>query len=173
MSAKRPTPAFKLAFHFEVKSKSPELVWVNCPTQRLSEDDDTEYSIPNVNPFLGSGRVDPERLLCFQNRARKIEQLDHTIVPYIRDNALNDGSKPRQAVIACAGKTPYTWMGPVLVLSQLGDQSEPYSAYQDVTMADFRHVVDYFVWYGSDDAYAQRAQRRKEMEAMGFKTVTL
>ena len=55
MPATRPTPDSKLAILFEVDSQSPKLIWVNCPKQRLpdeDDDDDDDFEVPEVLPFL-------------------------------------------------------------------------------------------------------------------------
>lgn len=167
MPATRPTPDSKLAILFEVDSQSPKLIWVNCPKQRLpdeDDDDDDDFEVPEVLPFLGPGRTTVERMICWNNHIRQIERFGHTIVAHIRDNGLNDGSRMNQAVIACAGKaTEHPWVGPIVVLSQVGDPDEPYSVYQDVTLEDLRHITDFFVWYGSNAARVAQEQYMRDM----------
>ena len=166
----RPSPSSRLAILFPVDSKSPKLVWVNCPMIHLP-DDEEEFEAPEVKPFLGPGYPPPtpERMICWNNQVRGVEQLDHTIIAHIRDNGRNDGSKLNQAVIACAGNTPAPWMGPVIVLSQVGEPTDPYSVFQDVTLEDLRHIVDYFTWYGS----ARRGLSGLTPQELGFQTMTL
>jgi len=138
----RPSPSSRLGILFPVQSKSPELVWVNCPTKQLP-DDENEFEVVEALPFLGP-QATQRQVICGNNYARRVEQLDHTIIAYIRDNGRNDGSKLNQAVIASAGNTPTPWMGPVVVLSQIGEPTTPYSIFQDVTLEDLRYVADYF-----------------------------
>jgi hypothetical protein len=133
--------------------------------------DENEFELPEVLPFLGPGRPTPERMICWKNDIREVEQLDHTIIAHIRDNGRNDGSKSNQSVAACAGQTPRPWMGPVVVLNQVGEPGEPYSVYQDVTLEDLRHIIDYFVWYGSDPT--AKALGEQYMKALGFQTISL
>ncbi|KAN0080597.1 hypothetical protein V8E54_003801 [Elaphomyces granulatus] len=148
MASTRPTASSRLAILFPVESTSPQLIWVNCPMTQLP-DDENEFELPEVLPFLGPGQPTPGCMICWKNDIRGVERLDHTVMAYIRDNGHNDGSTNNQSVAACAGQTPRLWMGPVVVLNQVGEADEPYSVYQDVTLEDLRHIIDYFVWYGS------------------------
>ena len=48
------------------------------------------------------------------------------------------------------GKMTHNWCGPILVvvMRQPGTDLNPYDLYEDITAADLRVVVDYFLPYG-------------------------
>lgn len=77
--------------------------------------------------------------------------LDHTVEVICRDAFLVDGSKTKTSILAATGGLmTHDWRGQILVLSKLTTTWDP-RYYQDVTAADLRVAVDYFVTYGVDD----------------------
>jgi len=46
------------------------------------------------------------------------------------------------------GKGSVQFKGPLVVLDQIGDASEPHAFFADVTLEDLRIVVDWFKTYG-------------------------
>lgn len=68
-----------------------------------------------------------------------------------RDTFLIDGSKSNIAMYASAsggsvGSIPHDWRGSMVVMRKRGLGIDPL-CYMDITLADFRHIMDYFVGY--------------------------
>ncbi|KAH8708452.1 hypothetical protein GQ44DRAFT_715367, partial [Phaeosphaeriaceae sp. PMI808] len=76
--------------------------------------------------------------------------MDNTVTLCHRDAFLIDGSEPNSSVAAItrtkAGQY-HDWRGPIVVYSNIGSGLDP-RACKDMDMNDFRHVADYFRWYG-------------------------
>ena len=47
------------------------------------------------------------------------------------------------------GSIPHDWRGSMVVIRKRGLGIDPLY-YMDITLADFRHIMDYFVWYGKE-----------------------
>ena len=107
---------------------------VDCPCKLIVEVDCPETS----------------RRLILRN-PRLDRALSDVIELTSRDAFLIDGSKPNQAVYAsasagCIGSVPGDWRGPIVVLRGQGLSIGP-NTYTDVTLDDFRHLMDYFIRY--------------------------
>lgn len=74
--------------------------------------------------------------------------LSHTVQVACRDAFLIDGSTPNVCVRETTrGKMAHDWRGPIVVMRQPGTAVDPL-VYEDMTAADLRVAVDYFVAYG-------------------------
>jgi hypothetical protein len=110
--------------------------------------------MPDTGWILSSEKVLPEykgnmteRKPIKRNALRGFD-LDHTVEVVCRETFLIDGSKPNSCVMEITkGKMTHDWRGPIVVLRQPGTAMDP-RFYEDVTAADLRIVVDYFVSYG-------------------------
>lgn len=67
-----------------------------------------------------------------------------------RETFLIDGSLPNKSIaraaMASGMSTGYTWMGPVVALRKTTDET----TVQDITIGDFRHVIDYLLDYARE-----------------------
>ena len=151
----RPSPSHKLAILFPVDSKKPKIIWVNCEHQT-----DDEYGIQaeweraDIHSILETKNVGPhyrtpipEYKPITRNVLRGIN-LNHTVAVFCRDTFLIDGSTPNICVRQTTrGKMTHNWCGPIVAMRQPGISFDP-RFYEDITAADLRVVVDYFLSYG-------------------------
>lgn len=149
----RPSPSHKLAFLFPVDSKEPKLIWINCEHQ-IDEDDGIAWEKADVCSILETENVDSkygtsaEYKPITRNPLRGIN-LNHTLKVICRDAFLIDGSTPNICVRQTTrGKMKHNWCGPIVAMRQPGTNVDP-RFYEDITAADLRVVVDYFLLYGS------------------------
>lgn len=176
-----PGPLFRRAILFPVHEKKPKFVWVEVirKVERFgdeSEDDASgdEFELPKMGDLLGArdprpswpqaGRnIVPEGVaplegeLHFQVNVLQNRALDHTIEVVFRDGFLIDGSFPNESVARVTkGAHAHAWAGPIVVFRKKGIDGDT-AFYDDMSLADFRHAVDYFVTY-YNDAYANESQ---------------
>ena len=117
--------------------KQPRLVWV-----RLQKD--SNLLLPFFDHFLGEHRGVLWTIPFNQNKRRDLS-LDHDLTLYYNDSAGVHGLPVNKSVQAAAGisaPVPHEWCGPLVFL-----RGNPGYGFGDVTLADFRHVLDYFVTY--------------------------
>lgn len=92
----------------------------------------------------------PVQYMPFQINPVKRFELDHTLNLVCREEHGIDGSKLNRCILEVTkDKTLHTWRGPVVALRQVGVGYQPYSVYEDITLADLHHAVDYFLAYGA------------------------
>jgi hypothetical protein len=153
----RPSPSHKLAFLLPTTSKTPELIWVKCELRTEDEEYGSyQREMPDTGGILSSEKVLPgyeghptERIPIKRNVLRGFN-LDHTVKVAGRETSLIDGSKPNSCIMEITkGKTTHDWRGPIVVLRQPGTEIDP-RFYEDVTAADLRIAVDYFLSYGRE-----------------------
>lgn len=127
--------------------------------------------------LLGNGNLSaPDRRLIQHNVLRD-RDLDHTLEILYRDTVLVDGSRPNKSVIEVTkGKPPHEWKGPIVALRKEGGAINPRRLineqrfYNDITLEDFRHVVDYFQNYGDEKVNNELWEDTlKEMDKSGKK----
>ena len=73
-----------------------------------------------------------------------------------RETFLVDGSATNKSVLESVGTSgipPHSWRGPILAL-----RSTPHEIYEDITLADFRHFVDYLMSYGTTETRESASQ---------------
>ena len=112
--------------------------------------------MPDTGGILSSEKVlpefergIPERKPIKRNVLRGFD-LYYTVQVICRDTFLIDGSKPNSCVMEITkGKMTHDWRGPILVMRQPGTEIDP-DFYEDVTAAELRIVVDYFLSYGKN-----------------------
>lgn len=122
------------------------MIWINCET--------TDSSIPkDAATFLGDDLTSVSR-----QRIQKSPRLDrrtllNTIeIIYREDHMLDATKRPNKSIDRVLGNNifrPQEWRGPVIVLRQRGLDLEP-KIYEDVTLVEYRHVIDHFATYGYD-----------------------
>ncbi|KAJ4150218.1 hypothetical protein LMH87_010977 [Akanthomyces muscarius] len=69
---------------------------------------------------------------------------------------LSDGSTPNKSVlhsVSTSGIPPYPWCGPIVALRTM-----PCGSYEDITLADFRHVIDYLMRFGTTETRESSSQ---------------
>ena len=138
--------SFKLAILFPHDEVSPKLIWVDC--ERIDDEDGSTYEYPRISNILGSDDPYPGHKRITWSVLRNFG-LGHTIEVICRDAFLGDGSKTNQSIVhVTRGAMVHDWRGPIVVLHQPGTYLD-LPCYEDVTIADFRHAVDYFSSHGS------------------------
>ncbi|KAK9442305.1 hypothetical protein VB005_03364 [Metarhizium brunneum] len=127
------------AFFFPV-NENPKVIWLE--NKWLSGDYADIKSLPGANGLLDFKPI--------QYSSRLGRKLDDKIYICAREEFLEDGSIPNQGVAAITSTKPgrhYDWRGPFIVTGKrLGKERRKC---RDVDMNDFRHVVDFFLSYGS------------------------
>jgi len=129
----------KLAILLPADSPTLKLVWVSY----RGEKHDTLYLL---------GEAQEEQVTIPKITIRGYE-LDHNVQLFVRNNYLNDGSKPNRASLALTNwKLPYDWRGLILIMSCLRtkDRFDWIEKFQNVTLGDLRMAVDYLSHYGLD-----------------------
>ncbi|KAI2601837.1 hypothetical protein GGR54DRAFT_580565 [Hypoxylon sp. NC1633] len=161
----RPSPSHKRAILFPVERTKPRLVWVPCELKYSSEDeyddDPKPYEVMDPHPHLGPDKpsVDLHYAIEYNNiRNRRLgsgmmrwapRSGGYSIALRFREMFLVDGSPLNGSLLmslGTLGTLPHPWAGPILAIRQL-----PSELYEDITLGDLRHVLDYFVSYGTTE----------------------
>ena len=146
--AQRPGPSYKLGILFPVDEKIPKLRWNNCEP-RYDEEEGMAFESAKVSQLLGDDNPFPEDIPISQSKLRSFN-LGRTILVSGRETFLIDGSETNQSVVQLTrGAMCHDWRGSFVALRQQGRSTDP-TFYEDMTLADFRHVVDYFLSYGDE-----------------------
>ena len=148
----RPSPSHRLALLFPADSKEPQLVWVNCE-RHIDDYDGIAWERADTDSILETKNLDPrygnvpEYKPITRNTLRGFS-LSHTVQVICRGTFLIDGSTPNICVgRTTRGKMTHDWRGPIVVMRQPGTDVDP-RVYEDMTAADLRVAVDYFLYYG-------------------------
>lgn len=156
----RPTPSHKLGILFPVQSRIPQLIWYESERkvdvwggpaegEPEAEEERAEFDIAKLGSVMGDDKP-PVQYMPFQINPVKRFELDHTLNLVCREEHGIDGSKLNRCILKLAkDKTPHNWRGPVVALRQVGVGYQPYSIYEDITLADLHHAVAYFSTYGA------------------------
>jgi hypothetical protein len=133
-----------------------EQIWLPC--QREVDDDTGEsYEIVNPDPYLGVDRPFRDTMYIEHNPVRDRNlgsgmayfKEGYSIAVIFRDNFLKDGSAMNKSLlksVSTSGIPPYSWRGPIVAL-----RVSPPEFYQDITLVDFRHIIDYMISYGTTE----------------------
>lgn len=153
----RPSPEHKRAIYFPDEREEPCLIWVPCRRQYDEEDgiswtkiDPSPYLGPD-DPLKGTMRIEHNPVRCrnlgsgFTAYAPRKE--GYCVALVHRDAYLKDGSTTNRSILAsvrasCASTLSHEYRGPMIALREL-----PHEDYADITLADFRHILDYLTSY--------------------------
>ena len=156
----RPNDKMKRALLFRAESKKPRWIWVPFVWRKGNDyEPGFEHRKPGV--LLGKDGPARDRRLLGRNDVQS-QDLANSIEVVMRDGFLVDGSQSNRSIKeATRGWSPYEWKGPVVVFLMQGTWVDRY--YGDLSMNDFRDVVDFFTTYGeeSDEASARRPGKVK------------
>ena len=166
--AERPSRKHKRGILFDPKSDLARFEWVKYFTygtddeqladlgakitgergegvDKESTDDDRPYQFPVLGPHLGPDLHRYSRFV--QKNAFRNRPLVNTLEISYRDTFMVDGSSPNKALLrVTAGELGRQWRGPILVMRKQGVK-ERSPIYEDLEAADFRDIVDYFIWF--------------------------
>ncbi len=138
----RPTPLYKLGILFSVNSDI-QFVWVECERWYNTAD-----FTPNLETLLGEENPIPDYRIIARNTFRGYNLSNRSIHIYYLDVMSTDSSSPNESVVkSTQGMQQHDWMGPIVVLRAEGKAGNPW-VFQDVTQADFRVAVDFFIQSG-------------------------
>lgn len=164
----RPNTMHHRAILFKQDQTRPSLTWVECETEREPGIGPREN--PKVALLLGEDDPCIDRRLVQKNTLRD-KSLSHTIEVIFRDTFLIDGSRPNrsiEAAIGASGSLTHRWRGPGLVMHKLGLGTDP-RYYGDITLEDYRHVLDYFIAYADDSVREPEKAFRSHNTVLGVK----
>ncbi|BCS19476.1 uncharacterized protein APUU_12304S [Aspergillus puulaauensis] len=153
----RPSPQHKRAIFFPADSEEPSLVWVPC-TRKYETEERMSWTQLNPHPYLGTDEPAKESLRIEHNPVRSrnlgsgfagaaIRKEGYCVSLVYRELYLKDGSKTNRSIQACIAAsgpltTPHEYRGPMIALRETHPED-----YEDITLADFRHIMDYLVSY--------------------------
>jgi len=139
-------------------------MWIECYRKASSEYEEygivVEFETANTRPLLGKDDPFPGRMHIEYNPKRdkalgpgiatwSFKKEGYCIELVIREAFLVDGSKLNRSImesVKTSGTVHHRWSGPIVAMRQL-----PIEFYEDITLADFRHIIDYFVTYNSSE----------------------
>lgn len=135
-----------LALHFSQDAQQPTLVWVKQKGGSPIED---------ATKYLGRDSPAISMLRCKSNRFRGRQQLTdgtpgsrYSIILVYRDDFFTLGFKPNQALVTSARASGLhlnrAFRGNLVAIKQRADED-----YVDITLADFRHIVDFLAGFGA------------------------
>jgi len=148
------------------------MIWVPCERIDSPEDDGyggmTSYELVNPHPHLGADRphVGTMRIEYNPIRNRKLGsgmvywaryREGYSISLKGREAFLKDGSAVNRSILTSVGTSgiiPHRWCGPIVAVRE-----RPFDFYEDITLADFRHVIDYVISYGTTEVQESVSHR--------------
>lgn len=141
----RPSQNHRVAVSLPEQDVWPIFVWVECE-RRWDEFDCVSYESLNLRSLLGSDDYVAKSAFITRN-ARRGYDIGRVVEIKHRDAFLLDGSLPNRCVIELTrGARIHDWRGPLVVMVQ----QNRYDIYCDVSLADLRIAVDYFISYADD-----------------------
>lgn len=128
-------------------NEQPKVIWLHC---KWVDDEEGRYQHPEIASLLGPEPFAKHQPIQYNPRLKR--KLLDTIFICHRDAFLIDGSEPNQAVAAITSTKPgqlHDWRGPIIAYGMHGLSNDPDEC-RDLSMDDFRHVVDYFLTYSDN-----------------------
>lgn len=132
------------------------MIWVPC--RRQYDEDGIKWTQIDPYPYLGTDRPHKGIMRIEHNpvRCRNLGAGFAGYAPYKegycvalvhRDDYLRDGSSANRSILAsvrasCTSTIPHEYRGPMIAIREVSHED-----YADITLADFRHVVDYLISY--------------------------
>jgi len=148
----RPSDLHKLGIWFPRKNKSPKLVWVPMTTKREGRFDRHH---PELGSFLGPSASKAFSATTVTQNQRRGVHIGHDIYIYIYHSQQQQNHEPfankslRHAAQACRGMTVPSGAGGQLVAIAGRADASP-SEVADMTLCDFRHVLDWSSTHGDN-----------------------
>ncbi|GFF71894.1 hypothetical protein IFM47457_05397 [Aspergillus lentulus] len=144
--ASRPSEDHWLGIWFPRDTAWPKLIWAPIYSPEWG------FHFPSFDPYLGPKHGLLSTIPFVENKRRTLE-LDHPLTIYYRDYDTVINKSVHAAVEACPGmSTSYNMLGEYVVMSgQYGLKTGTADhAFKDMTLADFRHALDWFSTYFDD-----------------------
>ncbi|MCJ1381009.1 hypothetical protein MMC17_004118 [Xylographa soralifera] len=109
----------------------------------------------------------PESVRLPQLNASRKRPLRHPVILMCRNEFTTDGSVPNKSIItATNGKMKYGWCGPILAVALGTDRTLEDPPYEDISLHDFRDIVDYFLAYNGTPTSTVRVQMLGKTQAV-------
>ena len=167
----RPSQHHKRAIYFPQDADKPRLEWVKCEMQ--NDELDGPWEKTHFGSLMGSGDPLLDRHFITRN-ARRVYDLANAINVVCRDAFSKDGSKRNRSLLGSLGHSeslPFPWRGPIVCLSTFGWPHTGYGfiRHEDITLADFRHILDYFATYNDDSVYEREGQSKGHDSVWGVR----
>jgi len=135
------------------------MIWVLCERIR-DPDDGVTYDSATLHPLLGSDNpfIATSHIEHNPIRGRQLgsgialwarKKAGYAIALRYRETFLVDGSLPNRSIMASAGivgAVPHKWCGSVVAMRTTWSEH-----YEDMTLADFRHTLDFLLSYGTTE----------------------
>ena len=137
----RPSGPHRLGIRFPRDTQRPDLIWVPMITRRKPGVPDRYY--PKLSSFLGHERGAVDAITITHNQRRGVH-VGHNITVFHRQSDELPNKSLRHAVEACHGMTVPGEAGTGQHVAVVGKANTPPSAAADITLSDFRHVLDFF-----------------------------
>lgn len=149
----RPSPNHKRAIFFPVDREQPRMIWVPIDYKMY---EGVPYHDINPYPYLGEDcpvtgimRIEHNpvrgRNLGSGMVAFAAQKEGYSVAVIHREAFLKDGSLTNKSIlksVRLSGIPPHSWRGPIIAL-----RTTPSESFEDITLADFRHIIDYLVSY--------------------------
>ncbi|CAH0393161.1 unnamed protein product [Bemisia tabaci] len=142
-ASSRPSDDHFQAIIFPVEEFEPKFVWMQCQ--------DGKYQHPIVDSFFGSNfQSESLQIQSIQNNGLLKRKLSDTIHLAYCNFSTTGGLLTNLCIssnipYAKAGHDP-GWRGPVIAYGTVGVDLEEATC-RDLTMTDFKHIADHFLWY--------------------------
>jgi len=131
------------------------MIWLPCE-RKVDDEDRTPYESVDPHPHLGPDipLVGTMRIEHNPIRDRNLgsgfvywapRKEGYSVALKFREAFSVDGSAMNRSLltsVATSGVTPHQWCGPIVALREL-----PFEFYDDITLVDFRHIIDYLRSY--------------------------
>ena len=138
-----------LAISFPEHEQSPKWIWIPYHCKSDGQDPGLTWASSPVRKLLGDDSPFPSRCIVRIDEMHS-EPLDFPLEIVAREKNREDGSHANQSLLKAASiKEPKIWRGLLIVLRTFtaNDQSPKYD---DMTLEDYHHAIDYMVKYGDD-----------------------
>ena len=144
----RPSAIHRAGIWFPRDTEAPQLVWAPIKTYDGGGSDGGDEYYPAFESFLGSTDRPLLYTIPITRNERRGVNLPHYISVYYRDWDEFPNRSSHHAVGICHGMTSVLgqWNGDLVAISGR-EYAAPFDTL-DVTLADFRHVLDYFSTHG-------------------------
>ncbi|KAI1370421.1 hypothetical protein F4677DRAFT_364396 [Hypoxylon crocopeplum] len=159
----RPSPSHRRAILFPVERTNPKLIWLPSTLEYSSDDEDygsEPYELLEVDPLLGSDNPFVQTQYIEHNpiRDRNLgrgmvywapHKEGYAVCLKFRETFLVDGSVLNGSLLKSLGTKralSHPWAGPIIAIRE-----NVRELYEDITLGDFRHVLDHVVSYNSTE----------------------
>ncbi|KAL7784097.1 hypothetical protein V8C37DRAFT_396383 [Trichoderma ceciliae] len=159
--APRPSPDYRRAILFPVNHNKPRMIWLPCE-RKIDEDFGHSVAYESLNPYphlgtdrpiSGSTRIEHnpirDRNLGRGFAAYAIRKEGYAVNLLHRGAFLIDGSALNKSILTSVGESgiiPHEWRGSIIAVRE-----RPFECYEDIALADFRHIIDYMRSYDTTE----------------------